>query len=231
MVNAYFQEGKVINEELVKMYEPMVRRISAEFRRKFQMVDADDIAQELWIWFLTHPGKTRAWMAMPTNESDKIFARSLRNCAMGFCVKEKAKLAGFEVSDNFWYTKDFIKQLLPSVISEDWKRVQASFEGGVGGTRPANESGDWMAYAVDVRRAYNALTDADRLLVDIYYVNDTNGEALRAATERPTDKAAEMAANRVLAKMVRYLGGERPQLRPDEDYKERPTKIEDEDVS
>jgi DNA-directed RNA polymerase specialized sigma24 family protein len=227
VINAYFQEGKTISEEVYKQYNSMVRRIAGEYSRKFRMLDRDDMAQEMWMWFLTHPGKTRTWMAMPLQDGDKLFARSLRNHVMGYCVKEKAKVEGYAVSDNFWYTKDFIKQLLPSVISEDWKRVQASFEGGVGGTKPANESGDWMAYAVDVRRAYDALPVDDRILVELFYVNDSHGVALQEAAEKPSVRAAEMAANRAVAKMVRYLGGERPYLKPEPDHKDRPTKEEE----
>lgn len=227
MVKGYFEEGHVVNDNLVRQYQPMVSRIANEFGRKFRTVDRDDIEQECWLWFVTHPGKTREWMNRPLDEGDRMFARSLRNAAMGYCVKEKARIEGYMVGDVFWYSKDFIKELLPSVISEDWKRVQASFEFGGGGARPANESGDWMAYAADVRKAYDSLGGDDRLLVDMFYVNDVHGTVLQEATDAVSVRAAEMAANRAVAKMVRFLGGERPRLQPENDIVERPKRTDE----
>lgn len=209
---------KVITENVVRQYEPMVYRISNEYSRKFRTVDRDDIVQEVWMWFLTHPNKVKEWMSVPFKQSEKLFARSLRNAAMTYCVKEKAKIEGYHVDDLFWYSKDFIKELLPAVLSEDWKRIQESFDGNGGGSssKPVNESGDWMAYAADIRLAYMALSEDDRQLVDLFYVNDVNGQTLMDATERPTIRAAEMAANRAVGKMVKFLGGDRPRIENDQ---------------
>lgn len=210
--------AKVIDEQVVLQYSPIVSRIATDFARKFRTVSRDDIVQELWMWFLTHPGKVREWMGYPLKDGDKLFGRSLRNAAMTFCVKEKARVEGYHVDDLFWYSKDFIKELLPAVLSDDWKRIQESFESGGGGsTKAPNEAGDWMGYAADIRKAYDALSDDDRKLVDLFYVNDVHGQVLMEATERPTIRAAEMAANRAVGKMVKFLGGDRPRLHNEPD--------------
>lgn len=212
---------KVITDEVVAQYAPMVHRIGREFSSKFRTVDREDITQEMWMWFVTHPGKTREWMDMPLKDGDKMFAKSLRNAAMSYCVKEKARIEGYHVDDLFWYSKDFIKELLPAVLSEDWKRVETSFDqsGSSGGSKPKNESGDWMVYATDIRKAYDSLSDDDRKLVDMFYVDDVHGSVLMEATERPTIRAAEMAANRAVGKMVKFLGGERVRLTPEPDLR------------
>jgi DNA-directed RNA polymerase specialized sigma24 family protein len=221
---------KVVDETVVNQYWPIVNRIASDYARKFRSVQRDDIVQELWVWFLTHPGKVKEWMAYPLKDGDKLFARSLRNAAMTFCVKEKARVEGYHVDDLFWYSKDFIKELLPAVLSEDWKRIQESFESGGGGTpKPPNESGDWMAYASDIRKAYDSLDEDDRKLVD---VNDVHGSVLMEETQRPTIRAAEMAANRAVGKMVKFLGGERPRLRGEPDVvviEEEPNQEEEEE--
>lgn len=208
---------KVVTESVINQYSAMVHRIAREYDRKFRTVSRDDIQQELWMWFMTHPGKVREWMQLPLKDGDKMFARSLRNAAMTYCVKEKARIEGYHVDDLFWYSKDFIKELLPSVVSEDWKRVQTSFESGGKSSTVANETGDWMVYAADVRKAYDALSDDDRKLVDLFYVDDVHGSVLMEATERPTIRAAEMAANRAVGKMVKFLGGERPNMKQEKD--------------
>lgn len=208
---------KVVDQTVVDQYWPIVQRIATDYSRKFRTVQRDDIVQELWMWFLTHPGKVKEWMAYPLKDGDKLFGRSLRNAAMTFCVKEKARVEGYHVDDLFWYSKDFIKELLPAVLSEDWKRIQESFEHGSASTKAPNEGGDWMAYASDIRKAYDNLDDEDRKLVDLFYVNDVHGSVLMEATGRPTIRAAEMAANRAVGKMVKFLGGERPRLRGEPD--------------
>lgn len=210
--------SKVVDETVVNQYAPIVNRIATDYSRKFRTVQRDDIVQELWIWFLTHPKKVHEWMGYPLKDGDKLFGRSLRNAAMTFCVKEKARIEGYQVDDLFWYSKDFIKELLPAVLSEDWKRIQESFEhGGTTSTKAPNEGGDWMAYASDIRKAYDALDDEDRELVHLFYVNDVHGSVLMETTGRPTIRAAEMAANRAVGKMVKFLGGERPRLRGEPD--------------
>ena len=62
-------------------YENMVAAIAYEFSRKFHMCDADDIRQELWVWFLEHPNKVKAWEKLDDKQSVKLIARSLRNAA------------------------------------------------------------------------------------------------------------------------------------------------------
>lgn len=208
---------KVITENVINQYNPMVYRIAREFGHKFRTVDRDDITQELWMWFLTHPAKTRDWMELPLKDGDRLFARSLRNCAMAYCVKEKARIEGYHVDDLFWYSKDFIKELLPAVLSDDWKKVE-TFDGSGGGSpKLKNESGDWMVYATDIRKAYESLSPEDQEMVQLFYVDDVHGAVLMEATDRPTIRAAEMAANRAVGKMVKFLGGERVKLYPEPD--------------
>ena len=183
------------------------------------------------MWFASHPRKTEEWMKLPLRDGDKLFARSLRNAAVAFCVKEKARIEGYHVDDLFWYSKDFIKELLPAVLSDDWKRIQESFsEGGGGSSKPANESGDWMGYAADIRSAFNHLSDEDKKLVELYYVNDVHGTVLQNETDRPSVRAAEMAANRAVGKMVKFLGGERPRLVPENDIIEIEEKENEDDL-
>lgn len=219
---------KVVNDTVVQQYKPMVYKIANEYNRKFRSVDRDDIVQEIWMWFITHPNKVKEWSSVPFKESERLFARSLRNAAMSFCVKEKARIEGYHVNDVFWYSKDFIKELLPAVLSDDWKRIQESFDGNNRTPKPPNEAGDWMVYAADIRKAYETLDDEDRKLVDLFYVNDVHGSVLMEETGRPTIRAAEMAANRAVGKMVKLLGGERPWMfendvvqKPDEETQEK----------
>lgn len=208
----------ILTNELVEEYSDMVRQISAEYARRYTMVDSADIAQELWMWFMTHPGKVKEWLKNEEKkESDKLFARSLRNRAEDFCQREKARSVGYEYDDVFWYNKEFVKTLIPAVLSDDWKRIEASLEGGSNNPKPVSEAGDWMAYAADIRKAFQKLSEEEQNLVFLFYAQDVDSGTLheQAAPERPSARAAAMAANRALNKIIKNLGGFSPRLERD----------------
>jgi DNA-directed RNA polymerase specialized sigma24 family protein len=94
-------------------YDQLVAHIAYEFSRKFHMVDADDVRQELWIWFLEHPNKVKTWEALDGKQSIKLIARSLRNAAKDYCQKQKAQAVGYRVEDNYYYDRELIEALLP----------------------------------------------------------------------------------------------------------------------
>lgn len=203
-----------LTASIVDTYSGMVQQISSEYAKRYRMVNREDISQELWMWFMKHPNKLREWLEIEDKkESDKLIARSLRNCSEDFCQHEKAAIVGYEVDDVFYYTKEFVKTLLPAVLSEDVVRVQKALENNNGSKSQKNmaESGDWIAYAADIRKAYNSLDDKEKSLVYLFYAQDVDGATLHeSAPERPTARAAMMAANRALNKIVRKLGGWKP---------------------
>lgn len=206
-----------LTEARVTAYKDMVRRISAETARKFPMIDRNDIAQECWLWFAEHPNNLKVWEdEIDRKDMDKLVARSLRNTATSYCVKEKARVEGYHVDDIFWYNKDMIKNLLPTVLSPDWRRVQGDLSGS--NQKLVSETGDYMAYAIDIRKAYESLTEEEQKLVYLFYAQDLTGEELmEISSERPTARATMMAANHAVGKMVKFLGGYKPSLEKEKD--------------
>ena len=202
-----------LNRQHVDEFTPLVYKIGNEYSRKFKMIDRDDIVQEVWLWFITHPNKFGEWLKLDNQkEATKLFARSLRNAALAYCIREKARIEGYSPEDNFYYTKDFIKELLPAVLSDDPRRIQKALDNGSRSVKDVSESGDWMAFSADIRHAYSKLPVEDQRLVYLFYAEDLSGEELRAETnsERPSARADMMAANRALSKMIKTLGGYKP---------------------
>jgi DNA-directed RNA polymerase specialized sigma24 family protein len=201
----------MIRQETLNLYSGMVSRISSEYANKYRMVEKEDVAQECWMWFITHPRKVAEWGQLDTKDSDRLFARSLRNAALDFCLKEKAQVTGYEYEDNFWYTKEFIKQMLPAVISGDPQRVQR-LSSEIKIQKSPAESGDWMAYSADILKAWDLLNEEEKQLVLLFYGKDLSSDDVHEQTnsERPTARATAMAANRALTKMVKTLGGFSP---------------------
>jgi hypothetical protein len=209
----------VLSNELVSEFSPLVSKIGNEFSRRYRMVDRHDICQELWIWFMTHPNKTKEWLSVDSQkEATKLFAKSLRNAALGYCIREKARIEGYAPEDNFFYSKEFIKDLLPAVLSDDPKRIQKVLDTGAKTAKDLSESGDWMAFSADVRKAYSKLQPEEKRLVYLFYAEDVSGSDLhvQVKSDRPSARADMMAANRALNKLVKNLGGFKPYYEDDE---------------
>ena len=210
--------------ETVREYNPMVHQVSNEYHRKYRMVEKEDIEQELWMWFATHTRKLAEWETEVDSPKDKenLIAKSLRNAAYDYCFKEKARVEGYSTEDVFFYKKEFIKLLLPAVLSDDVNRIAASLSLGGKAPKAPAESNDWMAYSADIKLALSKLEEKDRELVELFYGQDMDGATLheQVLPEKSTPRAAMMQANRALNKMVRELGGFPPQKDYDKDIKE-----------
>lgn len=204
---------QAIREEQYITYYDMVQQIASEYRSKYNMVEREDIEQELWLWFTEHPNNIARWTAEQDPKSlDKLIAKSLRNAALDYCVKEKATIEGYNADDNFWYSKDFVKMLIPGVLTDNWEKLETAMTNMGRSTKAPSESGDWMAYGADIRRAFEELDEVEQNLVFLFYAQDVDSTQLHEVTdsERPSPKATAMAANRALNKIVRKLGGFAP---------------------
>ena len=80
-----------MDQEYITEYDSVVASLAVEYHRRYPMVDALDIQQMLWLWFVTHPTKYAEWSALDQKDKDKLIAKSLRNAAVKYCEKEKAK--------------------------------------------------------------------------------------------------------------------------------------------
>lgn len=210
-----------MNGDYVEKYDLMVKQVAGEYGKRYKMLDKNDITQEIWMWFVTHPRKYKEWSALEDQkETDRLIAQSLRNAALGFCEKEKAVVEGYNKDDLFYYTKEFIKMLIPAVLSDDWTRLDNALSNTGRSSKSLAESGDWMAYAADIKTAFDKLEEKEQNLVFLFYGQDLDSQTLHELVndERPTARATAMAANRALSKMVRSLGGY-PAYN-DTDYKE-----------
>lgn len=211
------------DEQTVQDFGAMVAQISREYHRKYKMVEREDIVQELWLWFATHTRKLEEWNTNNDEQKtvDKLIAKSLRNAAYDYCIKEKARVEGYSIEDVFFYKKEFIKMLLPAIIANDWDRVNNAISLGGKPPKAPSESNDWMAYVADIKLALHKLSDEERKLVEEFYGNDITGSELheQVLPGKTTARAAVMQANRALNKMVKTLGGFPPfKDKKDEEY-------------
>ena len=198
-------------------YEGMVGAIAYEYSRKFHMCDADDIRQELWIWFLTHPNKVQTWSAKDSKESDKLIARSLRNAAKDYCQREKARAVGYKVEDNYYYDREVVELLLPAVLRRDLNAPAMTELGFTKAKKVASEGGNWFAMMADIDRALSRLTQEQLTIIYLRFGDGCDNVTLSKELGI-TEDASRMRVNRAVNNLLNFLGGTRP--RKERDYTE-----------
>ena len=193
----------------VERYDGLVAGIAYEFSRKYHMVDAGDVRQELWVWFLEHPNKVRVWESLDGKQSTKLIARSLRNAAKDFCQKEKAKSTGYHVSDNHYYDKAVIEEILPAVLRGDTQGPVLLNLGFTKNKQVASEGGNWLAMKADIERGLDRLPVEQKSIIYLRFGDGCDNKTF-AAELGITEDAARMRVNRALNNLMNFLGGRKP---------------------
>jgi RNA polymerase sigma factor (sigma-70 family) len=209
-----------MNWERIERWDYIVVAVSAEYHKKYSMVELEDIKQSLYQWFLEHPRKLTEWEALDERETKNLLYRSLRNQALDYCQMWKAKSIGYEVSDLFYYDADVIEALLPAVIRGDLNDAP-KLNLGMPGRPPApSEGGNMMAMMVDIKSAFSSLNEEDKSILFLKYVDSLSYAAIAEELKIPSDDASRMRHNRAIKKLITRLGGFRPYLDRDEAKKE-----------
>jgi hypothetical protein len=198
-------------------YEGVVGAIAYEYSRKYHMCDADDIRQELWIWFLEHPNKVNTWEQLEGKQSIKLIARSLRNAAKDYCQKQKAQAVGYKVEDNYYYDREIVEALLPAVLRGDRVAPSMNDLGFTNSKKVASEGGNWFAMMADIERALARLTHEQLTIVYLRFGDGCDNATLAKELDI-TEDASRMRVNRAVNNLLNFLGGQRP--RRERDYTE-----------
>lgn len=202
---------------VIERYENLVGYIANEFSKKFRMLDVSDIRQELWVWFLEHPNKLKTWEAMDEKQSVKLIARSLRNCAKDYCQKEKARIVGYKVEDNYYYDRQVLELLLPAVLRGDSTAPSMVDLGFTSNKKVASEGGNWFAMMADIQHAMDKLGEEQFNIIYLRFGDGTDNSTL-AKELAISEDAARMRVNRAVSSLLNLLGGSRP--RKERDYEE-----------
>lgn len=68
--------------ERIEPWDYIVNNVSAEYHKHYPMCELDDIKQNLYEWFLTHPNKLDEWEAIGKRDAKNLIYRSLRNLSL-----------------------------------------------------------------------------------------------------------------------------------------------------
>jgi RNA polymerase sigma factor (sigma-70 family) len=202
---------------VTETYSGVVAAIAYEYSRKYHMCDADDIRQELWIWFLEHPNKVKTWEQLEGKQSIKLIARSLRNAAKDYCQKQKAQAVGYKVEDNYYYDREIVEALLPAVLRGDRVAPAMADLGFTNSKKVASEGGNWFAMMADIERALARLTHEQLTIIYLRFGDGCDNVTLAKELDISED-ASRMRVNRAVNNLLNFLGGQRP--RKERDYTE-----------
>ena len=192
-------------------YKDMMLQIAAEYKRKYAMVDIDDLQQEMYLWFVTHPRKFREWLVLDDRDKDKLIARSLRNQCLKYCEKEKARTVGYDLSDRYYYDASVIEAFLPSIITESYD-MPAKIKD-LGSTIKGSDVKDgmnWLALRSDIAKAYYKLSDLKQYVLAVRFANPDLEWSKVAEVLKTTPDGARMKVQRAITTMTQSLGGWKP---------------------
>ena len=201
----------------IEEYNDLVQTLASEYSRKYSMIERDDIGQELWVWFVGHQRKYKEWSALEQKDKDKLIAKSLRNAALKFCEREKARKIGYDTSDLYYYDASVVEAFLPSIIGETYviptkiQDLNAKF--GSGGVSDGN---NWLALRSDIAAAYYKLSEAKQNILRLRFSIEQPDWATLAKEMDSTPDGARMKVQRAVNSLIKNLGGWKPYYDKDE---------------
>jgi hypothetical protein len=214
----------------IEEYNDLVQQLSSEYSKRYGILERDDIGQELWVWFVGHPRKYKEWSALPQKDRDKLIAKSLRNAAITYCEREKAKKVGYDMSDLYYYDVSVVEAFLPSIIGETYEiptKIQdlnAKF-----GSGAAADGNNWLSLRSDIAAAFYKLSEQKQNVLRLRFSVDSPDWTMLSKDMDSTPDGARMKVQRALNSLVKNLGGWKPYH--DQDNKEdsvvsEPTNVE-----
>lgn len=202
--------------ERIKTWQNVINGVASEYHRKFDMCDLDDIRQELYGWFLTHPNKLDTWEALGPKDAKNLIYRSLRNEALDYCNKWKAKSLGYEVDDLFYYTPEMIENLLPIVLRGDVSVLPMVTLGEAKGSSTPAESGNLTTMTAEVQSGYEKLSEDDKKILFMRFGLSFDFSEIQAQMGLNTESATRARLKRAIKHLIVKAGGYRPQIEEDD---------------
>lgn len=194
----------------IEPWDYVVNSVASEYHRKFPMVELADIRQQLYQWFAEHPNKLDDWEAIGEKDAKNLIYRSLRNDALDYCQKWKAKSIGYETDDVYYYESDIVEALLGAVLRGEYGVSHKLDLGRPGNPVAPNEGGNLQVMMFEIDGAYWKLSKDDRKLLFFRYAESSDYKEIANLLSLGSEDAARMRHNRAIKRLVDKLGGYKP---------------------
>ena len=196
--------------ERIEPWDYIVVSVSAEYHKKFQMVDLADIKQSLYQWFVEHPNKLTEWETLGTRDAKNLIYRSLRNQALDYCQYWKAKSLGYEPDDLFYYDPAIVETLLPAILRKEMLVPQKLNSTGPKQPSAPAEGGNLVTMMIEVDIAYLKLSDEEKELLYLRFADALDYSDIASALSIESSDAVRMRIKRAIRKLVNKMGGYHP---------------------
>ena len=210
----------------IEPWDYVVASVASEYHKKFDMVELDDIKQALYKWFIEHPNKLDHWESLGEKDAKNLIYRSLRNEALDYCQRWKAKSVGYDVSDLYYYDADLVEALLPAVLRGEYGQRHKLNLGKLSGTQAPSEGGNLMVMMLEVDSAYWKLSKEDRKILFFRHAESLEFAEIANYMFLGTDSAARMRHKRAIKRLINKIGGFRPFADEDIDKPEQEEEAE-----
>lgn len=190
---------------------PVIDSIAAEYARRYSQygLDREDLSQSAWLWLYEHPRKCAEFFENGTEQGVKLIARTLRNELHDVGEDAKAQHLGYSRDDIVYYTKAYVKSLLPSMFDEEaWLHP----EQGDGERRAPSDpatGGNWITTLADISRAYDRLSKEDRDLLAAFHRDEYSNKLLSEMFDI-SEQTMSYRHDRAIGRLVKHLGGPKP---------------------
>jgi len=205
-----------MNWDSIEEWDYIVVSVASEYYKKFPMCELEDIKQALYMWFAEHPNKLEHWKSLGEKDAKNLIYRSLRNQALDYCQKWKAKSIGYDVSDLYYYEPELVEVLLPTVLMGNFHIAPKLNLGKIGRPSAPAEGGNIQVMLLEIDSAYWKLSKEDRRVIFLRHAESCDFKEIANFLSLGTEDAARMRHKRAVKRLVFKLGGRRPYL--DEDF-------------
>jgi DNA-directed RNA polymerase specialized sigma24 family protein len=200
----------IVDWNRIEPWDYVVNSVASEYHRKFPMIELADIRQTLYQWFAEHPNKLDDWEAIGEKDAKNLIYRSLRNDALDYCQKWKAKSIGYESEDLYYYESDIVEALLGAVLRGEYAVTHKLDLGRPGRPTAPNEGGNLQVMMFEIDTAYWKLSKDDRKLLFFRYAESSDYKEIANLLSLGSEDAARMRHNRAIKRLVDKLGGYKP---------------------
>lgn len=219
-----------MNWDRIEPWQYIVTSVASEYHKHYDMCDLEDIRQNLYEWFLTHPNKLDEWEALGKKDAKNLIYRSLRNQALDYCQYWKARTLGYEVDDLFYYTPEMVETLLPSVLLGSVATLPVLNLGKTGKSSTLAESGNLSTMIAELEKVCVGLSAEDKNVINLRFALGYEYPEIVKELDLNTEDAARQRVRRAVKRIINKLGGYRPFKDEDESPSEENLETPEEDT-
>ena len=199
-----------MNWESIEEWDYIVVSVASEYYKKFPMCELADIKQALYMWFAEHPNKLEHWKSLGEKDAKNLIYRSLRNQALDYCQRWKAKSVGYDTSDLYYYEPEMVEALLPTVLMGNFHIAPKLNLSGTSRPSAPAEGGNIQVLLLEVDSAYWKLSKEDRKLLFFRHAESLDFKEIANYLSLGSEDAARMRHKRAIMRLVNKLGGRKP---------------------